>query len=312
VRVETLSATVERQIWSRFRAPSYWVGAVLPVALIGALLYQTGKATGNPAMTMFLAILSALWIGGSACVREVVDERKLVQREPHLSLLAYALAKMLHAALLAAGQSLILTLAVLFSGVVRLPLFSLWLILFLTTLSGSFMALILSALCDEAATALAWFPLVLVPQVVFGGFLFPYAETRPFAIEAATGQVIEMPPRLVRTPVTQGALRTAGALSVSRWALEGYASRVLEQDLSDVDALNEAVRVTGLVPLTLGDVPVSERLIGYFAARSRGEPAEPPAFDAGSGRYLGLLALFAVVQAGLLVLILPVRDPRRA
>ncbi len=198
-------------------------------------------------MTMFLAILSALWIGGSACVREVVDERRLVQREPHLSLLAYGLAKIAHASMVALGQSLILTLFVRSSGVVSLPLPALWTILLLTTVSGSMLALVLSALCDEAATALAWFPLVLVPQVVFGGFLFPYGPTRPFALEAKTGQVTVMPAPLIREPVTQLSLRAAGAVCVSRWALEAYAAKVFERDLADQDALEEAVRVAFFV-----------------------------------------------------------------
>ena len=75
---------------------------------------------------------------------------------------------------MAAFQSAVLTVAVALSGCVSLPPPYVWIILFLTTVSGAFMALMLSALCDEAATALAWFPLLLVPQVVFGGFLFPY------------------------------------------------------------------------------------------------------------------------------------------
>ena len=138
MRVATASATIERQIWSRFRAPSYWIGALVPVALISLLLYQAGRATGNPGMTMFLAVLSALWIGGSGCVREIVDERRLIQRDPHVSLFAYASAKILHAALMAAGQSLIITMFVRFSGVVFLPLFTLWAILFLSDALGLF------------------------------------------------------------------------------------------------------------------------------------------------------------------------------
>jgi hypothetical protein len=311
VRAATARATIERQIWSRFRSTSYWIGAVAPVFLISLLLFQAGRATSNPAMTMFLAVLSALWIGGSGCVREIVDERRLIQRDPHVSLIAYALAKMLHASLMAAGQSVIISVFVLVSGVVFLPLYTLWTILFLTTLAGCLMALVLSALCDEAATALAWFPLMLVPQVVFGGFLFPYGETRPFAVDRSTGQVIEMPAPLVRNPVRQGVLRVAGALAVSRWALEGYAAQVYGQDLSDPDALREAVQVNFFVPITLTDVPVGDRLIEHFAALGRGRSEPPPSLDARGGRYVLVLMLIVILEAALLVVILPVRDPRR-
>ena len=146
------------------------------------------------------------------------------------------------------------------------------------------MALVLSALCDEAATALAWFPLMLVPQVVFGGFLFPSGETRPFTVNRDTGQVIEMPAALVRSPVRSGVLRLAGAVSVSRWALEGYAAQVYGQDLSDPDALREAVQVNFFVPLTLGDVAVGDRLVEHFRALGRGLRGPPPSLDVPSGR----------------------------
>jgi hypothetical protein len=308
----TATATVERQIFSRFRTPSYWVGAVAPVVLISLLLFQAGRATGNPAMTMFLAVLSALWIGGSGCVREIVDERRLIQRDPHVSLFAYAIAKILHAGLMAAGQSFVLAMFVRFSGVVFLPLYVLWPILFLTTLAGCLMALLLSALCDEASTALAWFPLVLVPQVVFGGFLFPFGATHPFALDSKTAQVIEMPPQLTRRPVTSGALRVAGAFAVSRWAFEGYAAQVYEQDLSDQDAMLEAVKVNALVPITLGDQSIADRLYEHFVNLSRGVSEPPPTLDAHGSGYLVVLALFVVIEAVLLVVILPIRDPRRA
>jgi hypothetical protein len=152
---------------------------------------------------------------------------------------------------------------------------------------------------------------MLVPQVVFGGFLFPYGETRPFAVDRTTGQVIEMPSALVRSPVRQGVLRAAGALAVSRWALEGYAAQVYGQDLSDPDALREAVQVNFFVPITLTDLPVGDRLVEHFAALGRGQPEAPPSLDARGGRYFMVLVLFVGLGAALLIVILPIRDPRR-
>jgi len=308
----SLAATIDRQLRSRFRSPAYWIAATVPVLLISLLLWQTARATDSPATAMFLAILSALWIGGSSCIREIVDERKLVQRDPHLSLLAYAVAKIIHASLLAAGQSAILTTFLLFTDVVGLPVVPLWTILFLTTLAGSMLAMILSALCNEAATALAWFPLLLVPQVVFGGFLFPYGVTQPFSLDSGTSEVTVMPEPLIRKEVTNPLLRAAGALCVSRWALESYAAEVFEQDLAGDDNLQEAVQVAFFMPLTLVDLPASERLLEYLSERGRGRADTPPELDAGSGRYLGVLALFVAAQAALVAIILPIRDPRRA
>jgi len=301
-----LGAAIDRQLRSRSRSMSFWVGASVPVIVIGALLWETARATQSPATAMFLAILSALWVGGSSCIREVVDERKLVMREPHLSLLAYGIAKMVHASLLAAAQSLIIAIFLIASGVVGLPLSPLWLILFLTTLAGSLLALILSSLCDEAATALAWFPLLLVPQIVFGGFLFPYGETRPFSLDREAGIAV-MPPPLIRAAIHEPSLRLAGALCVSRWALEAYAAQVFEQDLSDEDNLQEAIQVAFFIPLTLVERPISDRLLEHVSAPG----TAPPALAAASSTYIRLLAMFTAGEAAILILVLPLRDPRR-
>lgn len=307
----SLAATIDRQSRSRFRSPAYLVSAVVPVLLIGALLFQTARATDSPATAMFLAILSALWIGGSSCVRDIVDERRLVQREPHLNLLAYGVAKIVHALVLGAAQSAIVVAFLRATGVVRLPFANLWLILFLTTVAGSLLAMLLSAICDEASTALAWFPLLLVPQVVFGGFLFPYGETTPFAVDSRANVVTVMPGPLIRQKVSNRELRIAGSVCVSRWALEAYAAEVFEQELADRGRLREAVQVSFFMPLTLSDRPVAPRLFEYVSQGGAGGTARAPEFDAGATRYRLVLAAFVFGEAALLLLLLPLRDPRR-
>src|SRR5262249_4037809 len=155
----------------------------------------------------------------------------------------------------------------------------------LTTVSGALLAMLLSTLCNEASTALAWFPLLLVPQVVFGGFLFPYADTAPFAAEAKTHAVIVMPRPLIRSTVDSPLLKVAGAVVVSRWALEAYAAEVFSQDLSDADHLREAIQVSFFMPLTLTDRQISGALLDYVRAGGSDGTAKPPAFDASVERY---------------------------
>jgi hypothetical protein len=307
----SLGAALDRQWRSRFRSVGYVVATIVPALLISFLLFQTAAATKSPATVVFLSILSALWIGGSSCVREIVDERRLVQREPHLSLFAYGLAKILHAIVLGAGQSVILTLFLHYTDVVFLPFLPLWAMLFLTTVSGALLAMLLSTLCDEAATALAWFPLLLVPQVVFGGFLFPYGDTAPFAADPSAHTVTVMPRPLIRPKVDSPLLTSAGAVIVSRWALETYAAEVFSQDLSDADHLGEAIQVSFFMPLTLTERQISGPLLDYVMAGGTSGPASPPSFDARVGRYRVLLAAFPVAEGLLLLGLLPLRDPRR-
>jgi hypothetical protein len=307
---QVLSAAIERQFRSRFRSTSFWTGTLAPVLVVGVLLHQTARATESPSSTMFLAILSALWIGGSGCVREIVDERKVVEREPHLSLLAYGIAKILHAALLAGAQGAILSAFLSVTGVIGIPIFALWSIVGLTALSGAMLALLLSALCNQPSTALAWFPLLLVPQVVFGGFLFYYASTTPFSLAKGTHEPIVMPSELRRKPVETGIMHAVGALCVSRWALETYAAEALEQDLNDADKYENAVKVAGFIPLTLLDEPPSETLLRHLLQQAQGGAATLH-IDARSAQYYLILVLFVAAQGGLLLVVLPLRDPRR-
>ncbi len=46
MRIESLGATLGRQMWSRIRSRSYWVGATAPVLLIGLLLSRPAMPPG--------------------------------------------------------------------------------------------------------------------------------------------------------------------------------------------------------------------------------------------------------------------------
>jgi hypothetical protein len=267
-----------------------WIRAVAPVVVIGILLGAVGATTGNPAMTMFLAIVAGVSVACSGSVVERANVRRAV--------------------LQAAVQGALLTVAVVQSGCVALPVPYVWIILFLATVSGALMGLILSALCGGAATAAGWLPLLLVPQVVFGGFLFPYYPTQPFAIDPAKGQVEVMPHALAPPAATSGPLQLAGAFVVSRWALEGYAALVYERDLADPAALAEAVKVNASVPVLFGD-DVAHPLWLHVRAQTRGEPTTPPALRGGSRYYFAVLLGFPLAEAAALWAVLSARGSRR-
>jgi hypothetical protein len=260
-------------------------------ASIGLLLGAVGRGTGSPVVTMFLAIVAAVSLGTCAGLGRVVDRA----------------AALLGSASIAAVQSVVLTVAVALSGCVALPPPYVWIILFLTTLSGAFMGRILSALCGNAATALLWLPLLLVPQVIFGGLLFPYYPTQPFAIDPRTGKVEVMPRALAPPAVSSWPLQIGGALVVSRWALEAYAALVYERDLSDQTALREATAVNAWVPVLFGD-DIAHPLWLHVRAQSLGEPTTAPRLRGGGVYYLLLLLVFAGVEAAALVVIQPGRD----
>jgi hypothetical protein len=258
-------------------APS--IRVVAPVVVLGVLIASAGSITGSPALTMFLAIVAGVCV---ACCGGSLDGG------PLLAVLARA-----------AIQSVVLTGAVVLSGSVALPAPLVWLVLCLATASGGVTGLILSALCAEASTTIAWLPLLLVPQVILGGFLVPYYPTQPFAVASGSGQVEVMPRSLVPPAASGWPLQLAGAVVVSRWALEGYAALVYERDLSQPAALAEAVKVNASVPVLLGD-DVAHPIWLHVRARSRGEPTTPPRLHGGSRAYLAVLLGFVAVPAAAL------------
>jgi hypothetical protein len=119
--------------------------------------------------------------------------------------------------------------------------------------------------------------------------------------------VIEMPASLIRTPVDSLLIQTAGVFTVSRWALEGYAAQVYGRDLSDHDAFIEAAEVNFFLPATLSNEDVSGRLLAY----ARGFTAAPN-LHPWAPLYLVILVFIVGCEAGALVFIMPLRDPRRA
>jgi len=266
---------------------------------LGLLVAAVGHGTGSPVVTMFVAIVAGVSLGSCTGIRDDVTPGRSGVRA------------LFEPASMSAVQSVILTLAVALSRCVALPPPSLWIILFLATFSGALMGRILSTLCGSVAAAVLWLPLLLVPQVIFGGLLFPFYPTQPFAVDARSGKVEVMPPALAPRTAISWPLQIGGGLVVSRWALEAYAALVYERDLANPAALREATAVNAAVPVLFGD-DIAHPLWLHVRARSLGEPTTVPRLRGGSAYYLVVLLVFAGVEAAALLAIRQSREPRSA
>lgn len=131
--------------------------------------------------TMFMLALSALWFGASASVRELIAERTIWRREARVGVhtLAYILSKVtvlgglvsLQCAILA-GMNFVLLRMWEFG-------FSAPLLLFVTTLTGLVgmaMGLLMSAMFPSSEAAVGTLPLLLIPQITFGGLIVKVKE----------------------------------------------------------------------------------------------------------------------------------------
>jgi ABC-type multidrug transport system ATPase subunit len=124
---------------------------------------------------LFLLVVAAVWFGCSNAAREIVSEQAIYRRERmvNLSILAYAGSKFAVLGFLCFLQCLMLLLITYFVldfwGNPFVHLGVLW----LCSLAGLGMGLMLSALVRTTEAAIALVPILLIPQVILGGAIMP-------------------------------------------------------------------------------------------------------------------------------------------
>lgn len=130
---------------------------------------------------LFLLVTVAIWFGCSNSAREIVCERVIFHRERMLglSIPAYILSKATVLLLLSVFQSMILLgLVHHFIGLHGKMEYML-LIMVLSAMGGVGMGFLLSAVVPTPEAANAFVPLLLIPQLVFGGLMQPVSKMDP-------------------------------------------------------------------------------------------------------------------------------------
>jgi ABC-type multidrug transport system ATPase subunit/pSer/pThr/pTyr-binding forkhead associated (FHA) protein len=145
------------------------------VALLVALM-----ASGpNQVQTIFMAIFSALWFGCSNAVREIVDEQTIYRRERQtgLKIPSYVLSKLGVLAFVSLVQCFsVVIICLLVNHALSLSLpeaGAAVLIMFLVSLNGALIGLLISAFVGTPEKALTLFPLVLIPELLLCGLFLP-------------------------------------------------------------------------------------------------------------------------------------------
>ncbi|HUU56696.1 MAG TPA: ABC transporter permease, partial [bacterium] len=133
---------------------------------------------------LFMLVLSALWFGTNNAAREISKERSVYKRERmvFLKLGPYVLSKFAVLAVLCFLQCSAMLLIV--RGFLRLPgdfaqILQILMVLFLTALVGTAMGLLISALVRTSNVAVGLVPIVLIPQIIFGGLVRPPEDMGP-------------------------------------------------------------------------------------------------------------------------------------
>ncbi len=138
------------------------------------------SGTGYAPTVLFLMAFSAIMFGCINAIREFVKEAPIYRRERtvNLGILPYMLSKVAVLGLLCLVQSLILVVCVEildpFSHSVSLtPFLEVYITIALTSLAGLMMGLAISAVAPNNDRAMSFLPLLLLPQAIFSGVIFP-------------------------------------------------------------------------------------------------------------------------------------------
>ncbi len=129
----------------------------------------------------FMSIIVALFMGLTVSAEEIIKDRKLLEREKFLNLsrFSYLFSKLTILFSISAVQTftfiIIGNLILEFQGMY----FQYWLILFTCSCMSNAIGLNISSAFNSAITIYILIPIILIPQLIFSGVVFPFEKLNP-------------------------------------------------------------------------------------------------------------------------------------
>ncbi len=156
------------------------IGLVLAL-VAGDNIFAEGKPPITTQRVLFILAIVSVWLGCSNAAREITKEHPIYLRERlvNLRVLPYVMSKVVVLATLCLVQSLTLIGIVMLrcgvpdSGAFLPAPLELIISTWLTTLGGLGMGLLISALVSNSDKAASIVPILLVPQIILAGLIFP-------------------------------------------------------------------------------------------------------------------------------------------
>ena len=180
---------------------------MLQAPLLAVLIAVVADGNQNKLYTVTQSLLFALscvafWIGMLNSIQEICKERTILKREymAGLSLSSYLFSKILILGLMCLVQSILvigvysLLVGIPESGVMMSSFLEMLVSTFLTSLAAASMGLAVSSLFSNADRAMTVAPILLLPQILFSGLIFPL----------------------------EGAAEPVSWITICRWSMESY------------------------------------------------------------------------------------------
>jgi ABC transport system ATP-binding/permease protein len=281
--------------------------------MVGWALYFTDDASGKYYFAsafhiptyIFISLLVSLFLALMNSVDDIIRDRVILHRERNLDvrLPYYIDAKVSTLALFSSIQCALFILVGNHVLEIRGMFLPYWWFMFVTALSGLALGLLISSIVGDSKTAANFVPLVLIPQLIFGGALIKYDEmnrdldlvyvfkrwvsTHPEIedVEKRNDAALRVPfiSRLVATHYSYEALIVAQAklnpLAIRQERLQEQIDELVKHKQRTE---NEAARLEDLKDtlamvsgLDSGSVEEIERRLGRVDRVIRGEKLEP-------------------------------------
>jgi hypothetical protein len=163
---------------------------LLAQAPIIALLISSVFYFGQPPhlVPLFLMVVASLWFGTTNAVREIVGETTILRYELRngLNTTAYVLSKYLILSALCAFQCICMVIIVDYFLSLSVNKLYLCGILFLASLTGLGIGLLISAMSKNQQRAISIIPLILIPMVVLGGGMINISKMDKWSVSTAS------------------------------------------------------------------------------------------------------------------------------
>lgn len=125
---------------------------------------------------LLMAIIVALFMGLTVSAEEIIRDRKILKRESFLNLSwnSYLVSKLNILFLMSAIQTLTFVIVGNLILEIHGMTFAMWLVLFSTACFANVLGLNISSAFNSAVTVYVMIPLLLIPQMILSGLLFPF------------------------------------------------------------------------------------------------------------------------------------------
>ncbi len=206
-----------RDLFSKLSDKQYILIGLLGPPLLALLLAHFTKYSKGPIYVfmenenipayMFMCVITSLFFGLMISSEEIIQDRKILQRESFLNLswFSYLNSKILILFLISAIQTFLFTIIGNEILEVEGMTLSFWLILFTTSCSANILGLIISSAFNSVITIYIIIPFILIPQLLFSGVLVKFDKLH------------------IGSSVTREFVPFIGDMMTARWSFEAMA-----------------------------------------------------------------------------------------